>query len=58
MSKIVYVETSVPSFFHEARSEAEMVARRAWTRQWWAVATERYDLDEIERGDYRAGPTV
>ena len=59
MSKTVYVETSVPSFFHEARSEPEMVARRAWTRQWWAVATERYDLvtspaviDELERGEY------
>jgi len=59
MSKTVYIETSVPSFFHEARSEPEMVARRAWTRQWWAVAAERYDLvtspavvDELERGDY------
>jgi len=59
MSKTVYIETSVPSFFYEARSEPEMVARRAWTRQWWAVATERYDLvtspavvDELERGDY------
>ena len=36
-----------------------MVARRKWTRQWWAAATERYDLvtspaviDELERGDY------
>ena len=36
-----------------------MVARRAWTREWWAVATERYDLvtspaviDELERGEY------
>ena len=59
MSKMVYVETSVPSFFHEARSEPEMLARRAWTRQWWATATERYDLvtspaviDELERGEY------
>lgn len=59
MSKTVYIETSVPSFFHEARSEPEMVARRAWTRRWWAVAPERYDLvtspaviDELERGEY------
>jgi len=59
MSKTVYIETSVPSFFHETRPEPEMVARREWTRQWWAVATERYDLvtspaviDELERGEY------
>jgi predicted nucleic acid-binding protein len=59
MTKTVYVETSVPSFFYEARSEPEMVARREWTRQWWATAGERYDLvtsaaviDELERGEY------
>ncbi|HHK42624.1 MAG TPA: PIN domain-containing protein [Planctomycetaceae bacterium] len=59
MRKTVYIETSVPSFFYEARSEPEMVARRSWTRQWWAVATERYDMvtspaviDELERGEY------
>ncbi len=59
MSKTVYIETSIPSFFHEDRSGPEMVARRAWTRQWWALATERYDLvtspavvDELERGEF------
>ena len=59
MTKTVYVETSVPSFFHEARQVPEMVARRAWTRQWWAVASQRYDLvtspavvDELEQGEY------
>lgn len=29
---IAYVETSVISFFHEIRSQPEMVARRSWTR--------------------------
>ncbi len=59
MKKTVYIETTVPSFFYEARSEPEMVARRTWTRQWWALATERYGLvtspaviDELERGEY------
>lgn len=59
MSRTVYIETSIPSFFYEARAEPEMVARREWTRQWWAAATERYELvtspaviDELERGDY------
>ena len=59
MTKTVYVETSIPSFYHEVRTEAEMVARREWTREWWKVARERYELvtspavvDELERGDY------
>lgn len=59
MSKTVYIETSVPSFYYELRPEPEMVARRDWTRRWWAVALERFDLvtspaviDELERGDY------
>jgi hypothetical protein len=37
MSRI-YVETSIPSFYYEVRSEPEMVARRDWTRKWWSVA--------------------
>ena len=59
MMKTVYVETSIPSFYHELRSEPEMVARREWTRQWWALAQRRYELvsspavvDELERGEY------
>ena len=59
MSKTVYIETSIPSFFYEARTEPEMVARREWTREWWRIAADRYNLvtspaviDELERGDY------
>jgi hypothetical protein len=59
MTKTVYVETSIPSFYHEVRTEPEMTARRAWTREWWDLARERYELvtspavvDELERGDY------
>ena len=59
MKPRVYVETTVPSFYHEIRDEAEMVARRDWTRQWWARATADCELvtsvpvvDELERGDF------
>jgi hypothetical protein len=59
MAKTVYVETSIPSFFHEVRSEPEMVARRNWTREWWSFARSQYELvtspavvDELERGAY------
>ena len=35
MKKRVYIETSIPSFYCEIRTEPEMVARCSWTREWW-----------------------
>lgn len=59
MKKIVYVETSIPSFYQEIRTEPEMIARRNWTREWWDNQREHYQLvtsmaviEELERGDY------
>ena len=39
----LYVETLIPSFYSEVRTEPTMVARREWTRRWWQIAmsTER-----------------
>jgi len=58
MSRI-YVETSIPSFYHEVRTEPTMVARRQWTREWFDAAVARVELvtsaavlDELERGDF------
>jgi hypothetical protein len=34
MKPKVYIETTIPSFYHEVRTEPDMVARRQWTRQW------------------------
>jgi len=52
-----YVESTVPSFYHETRVAPEIVARRDWTRQWWNVASLRYELvtseavlDEMTKG--------
>jgi hypothetical protein len=54
-----YVETSIPSFYFEPRSEPEMVARRTWTRQWWSAAVSSTELvtslavfDELNRGQF------
>jgi hypothetical protein len=54
-----YVETSIPSFYFEARTEPEMVARRIWTRHWWAQASTNTELvtslavvDELQRADF------
>jgi predicted nucleic acid-binding protein len=53
----VYVETTIPSFYHEIRTAPGIVARREWTRQWWATAPQRYELvtspavlDELANG--------
>jgi hypothetical protein len=57
----VYVETSIPSFFYEERLDPAMVARRAWTRDWWALASGTSELvtslavvEELERGEFAA----
>lgn len=53
------METTIPSFYFEARKEADMVARRDWTRRWWREAARRDELvtseavlEELASGDY------
>jgi len=55
----IYIETTIPSFYYEERSEPEMVAQRNWTRRWRDVQCTRYErvtseatLDELGEGDY------
>ena len=52
-----YVETTIPSFYYEERVAPDIVARREWTRRWWATAPARYELvtspavlDELAEG--------
>lgn len=59
MLKRVYIETTIPSFYYETRSEPDMVARRNWTRSWWDSQRTYYELvssiaviEELERGNY------
>ena len=59
MNRRVYIETTIPSFYHEVRVEPDMIARRQWTREWWDDYRLGYDLvtseavlDELENGDY------
>ncbi len=45
MSKrLVYVETSIPSFYHDVRTTPDIVVRRQWTHLWWNEAPEHYEL--------------
>jgi len=59
--KRVYVETTIPTFYFERRTSADMVARREWTRAWWAEALDRDELvtsapvlDELKQGVFPA----
>ena len=44
MSALIYVETSIPSFYYETRTETQFQARREWTREWWELAQVRDEL--------------
>lgn len=59
MKPKIYVETSIPSFYHETRTGPEMIARRDWTRQFWDELGPEYTLvtslaviGELNNGDY------
>jgi len=59
MRQRVYIETTIPSFYFETRSDPEMIARRAWTVAWWSDQRPHYELvtsfpvlEELERGDH------
>jgi len=59
MELTVYIETSIPSFYYEIREEAEFVAMRHWTRQWWdskRVGLKCFSsiavIDELENGNH------
>lgn len=59
MAKRVYIETTIPSFYQETRTEPEMVARRRWTREWWDTRRHAYEvvtsaavIEELESGEH------
>ncbi|GAB4135819.1 MAG: hypothetical protein Tsb009_02520 [Planctomycetaceae bacterium] len=59
MKSRVYIETTIPSFYYEVRTEPDMVARREWTEDWWDNQRLKYDIftseaviDELERGSF------
>jgi len=59
MKPKIYIETTIPSFYYETRTEPDMVARQQWTRQWWDESSDSYwlvtsaaVLDELARGNY------
>ena len=59
MKPSVYIETTIPSFYYEIRTEPDMVARRNWTHEWWNNHLTDYDaytseavIEELESGSF------
>lgn len=55
----VYIETTIPSYYHETRVDPEIVVKSRWTREWWDTSGSRYELwtspiviEELEQGTY------
>src|SRR5262245_48120694 len=44
MTDRVYIETTIPSFYHTLRSDPESIARMHWTRQWWSEFGPQFEL--------------
>jgi hypothetical protein len=38
MNRLIYIETSIPSFYFETRPGAQKQAHREWTREWRDVS--------------------
>ena len=48
MGQLIYIETSIPSFYHETRTAARFQTMREWTREWGDVAVLRDELGTSE----------
>jgi hypothetical protein len=53
---VIYVETTIPSFYTETRTDLETRVRRDWTREWWhmrkdgqILVTSAVVLNELKR---------
>ena len=44
MSALIYIETTIPSFYHETRKDIESLSRHHWTRKWWDELRQDYEL--------------
>ena len=44
MDRLVYLETTIFSFYHDERTTPEIVVMREWTRDWWDSHRQRYSL--------------
>jgi len=55
--KRIYIETTIPSFYHTLRADEESRVRQKWTRQWWneyadifALTSSVAVIEELSKG--------
>ncbi len=58
----IYIETTIPSFYHNTRKDPANLARQRWTRKWWDDLPHKQTLvssyaviQELEDSSYPAG---
>jgi len=58
MKPTVYIETTIPSFYHTKRTDSESAAMHEWTSEWWDTQKDDFHLFtsaavllEIESGE-------
>ena len=44
MNKRIYIETTIPGFYHTLRTDDESRVRQKWTRQWWNEYADEFIL--------------
>ena len=59
MKPTVYIETTIPSFYWETRTDSESIAMKDWTREWWDGPRMLCDcwtsvavMEELESGEH------
>lgn len=59
MLETVYIETTIPSYYYETRTDAKAVAWREFTRDWWGrelrnfeCYTSDFTVFELEKGNH------
>ena len=59
MKPTVYIETTIPSFYWETRTDSESIAMKDWTQEWWGGPRLLCDcwtsvavMEELESGDH------
>lgn len=60
MRPLVYIDATIPSWYHEIRDDPESATRRQWTRQWWDNRREAYRIvaSEVVLGELERGASI
>lgn len=59
MKQTIYIETTIPSHYHNVRPAPEMMVLSQWTREWWDKRRHEFNLvtsaaviEELSRGSH------